>query len=112
MPYKWLARKWTLWGQPWTFSELEEPTDGKGRRVLGLWDPNSKQIGIDAGAPDVLAFWTFLHELGHRIEDVMGIEIADSRIDSVARVVWAFWIENPRQVLEIAKWANKRFGKA
>jgi len=109
--WPWLKRKLHLWGELWTVVVKKDPRTDEGERVLGYFDPQKRQILLDEGQPDILGLWTLFHEIIHRAEEVLGLNLREKHVDRLARTLWAFWLDNPGAVYAIAKWMNGRAGK-
>ena len=68
--------------------------------VWGEWDGAKGTILLNVDADEDKLRITFLHELLHCIDDLLGINLKHSAVYSLSQVLWAVLKENP----ELTDW--------
>ena len=68
--------------------------------VWGEWDGAEGTILLNARAEGHKLRITFLHELMHGIDDLLGLNVKHHAVYALSQVLWATLVDNP----ELAEW--------
>tara|TARA_R100000458_G_C8263857_1_gene239143 strand:+ start:998 stop:1300 length:303 start_codon:yes stop_codon:yes gene_type:complete len=75
--------------------------------VWGEWDSESRTILINSKATKENQCITFMHELIHAIDDLLGLDLEHRDVYAVSQVLWAVLRNNP----SINAWINTTLSK-
>jgi len=63
--------------------------------VWGEWDGSAGTVTLNARASDDHLKVTFLHEIIHGIDDILGLNIKHSTVYALSQHLWLMFKENP-----------------
>lgn len=91
-----LPRKVQIGDSEWSVVRLDEvaPTDEKGRVTFGYCDTESQTLEVLKGLDLLTLVATFVHEVGHAIEDEYGIKIPHRLLHALDIPIARFIIDN------------------
>ena len=76
--------------------------------VWGEWDGGNGTILLNARASEDLMKVTFLHEVIHGIDDLLGLGIKHSTVYALSQHLWLLFKENPA----LAEWFFSNLGES